>query len=58
MAVKSERRKMMQAAKSAKKKAMHHPGGESRYARKRKYLDKNGGSGDSYPEPKPWKTAV
>lgn len=58
MANKSEKRKRMAAAKAAKKKAMHHPGGESRYGRKRKYLDLNGGSGDMYPEPKPWKTAV
>lgn len=52
-------------AKSAKRKAMKekierlkregNPPGESRYGRKRAYLNQYGGSGDMYPAPKPWK---
>lgn len=55
MALKSDKRKRSAAMKLAKKKAMLDAGGQSRYARKVAYLKRFGGSGDSYPEPKPWK---
>ena len=29
---------------------------KSNYARKREYLNRNGGYGFDYPEPKPWKS--
>ena len=54
---KSKNRQALDARKTAKRadmKAGKKPTGESLYARKRRYLDKFGGSGDSYPAPKPW----
>ena len=54
---KSKNRQVFDARKAAKRadmKAGKRPTGESLYARKRRYLDTFGGSGDSYPAPKPW----
>lgn len=34
---------------------MRNPGGKSRYARKREWLNRNGVHGFEVPNPKPWK---
>lgn len=53
---KGKRRQAIAAKKALKRSAAYkHGGGDSAYARKRKYLDREGGWGFDYPEPKPWK---
>lgn len=53
--IKGKRRKAMAAKKAAKKSRMAASKGfKSRYARKRQYLDREGGWGWQYASPKPW----
>lgn len=55
---KSDRRKEDQAKKARKRSARYLAGGgESNYARKRKYCIKNNVWGFEVPIPKPWKKA-
>jgi hypothetical protein len=53
--MRTKRLAALQAKRAARKNKAANPGGESKYARKRKYLVKNGGFGFQYPEPKPWR---
>lgn len=55
MAMGERRRKVLAEKRVRKQKAMQHPSGESKYGRKRRNLDSEGGWGFDYPEPKPWK---
>ncbi len=55
---KSSKRSAINAKKLAKKAAMLRGGEESSYAKKKKYLTKNGGWGWQYEAPKPWKGAA
>lgn len=51
-----QRKEKKKAEKRARKlRQMESNGMKSVYARKRKYLDREGGFGFEYPEPKPWK---
>lgn len=52
---KGDRRKRILAEKQRKKGEKYLEGrGESRYARKRRWLDREGKWGWEVPEPKPW----
>jgi hypothetical protein len=51
----SNRRKALDAKKAAQKARMGKPGTASVYARKRVFLNRNGGFGFHYPD-KPWKS--
>lgn len=42
MAAKGKRRQMLLAKKAQKKASMHKPGGESNYAKKKKWCDAHG----------------
>lgn len=55
MAKSNKRAKAMLDARANREAFMKKSGGRSRYALKRKYLDKNGGMGQDYPV-KPWKS--
>ena len=55
MAKSANRVKIMADKRANKEAFMKKNGGRSRYALKRKYLDKNGGFGSDYAT-KPWKS--
>jgi hypothetical protein len=55
MAKSARRSKEIAEKRSRKEREMAHPSGESKYGRKRRYLDREGGWGFDYSEPKPWK---
>lgn len=42
--------------KASKEMGMKNPGGESKYAKKKKWLARNGGFGFNYPD-KPWRSS-
>jgi hypothetical protein len=50
-----KRTEALAAKQDRKARAMLTPGAESKYARKKKYCDKNGVWGFEVAEPKPWK---
>lgn len=54
MAVKGKRKQELLAHKAQKKTSMFRPGGQSHYARKRAFLNREGGWGWQWPG-KPWK---
>jgi len=59
MAAKGGRRQRIQRERQKRRaekyKRMLQPGGESDYARKKRWCDRNGKWGFEVPEPKPWK---
>lgn len=56
MAKNEKRQKEMAAKRAAKKSTMEAPGYQSNYSKKKAYLAVNGGFGNDYREPKPWKS--
>lgn len=50
----SRRRKLIESKRAQKKAQQGKPGQQSRYARKKAFLMKNGGFGFNWPN-KPWK---
>lgn len=60
MSMKGKRRQKLilarQRRRAEKDARMRKMGEQSNYARKKRYLDKNGLWGFEVPEPKPWKT--
>jgi hypothetical protein len=52
---KSIRREKILEEKRKRQQAKQNPSGESKYGKKKKYLDRHGFYGYQVPEPKPWK---
>lgn len=57
MAKGKRRNKAMEESKKAREARMKAHGEVSNYSKKRRYLDRNGGWGWEYSNPKPWKGA-
>ena len=56
MAKGRKREELLNGKRERKASEMAKNSGQSNYARKRAYLNRNGGFGSDYPDPKPWKT--